>query len=72
MKFSDVPMGATFFDPLSGDFFMKSGDYTAARHSDTDESNLPTGFSPDEEVEKATRKTSFSMAGGVYREFNWL
>lgn len=50
MKFSDVPVGQRFYDPISAEYFVKQSDSMAAMVTGIGDGTVPDEFEPDDIV----------------------
>ncbi len=50
LKFSEVPVGQRFFDPISAEYFLKQSDTLAAMVSGEGDGTVPDEFEPDDPV----------------------
>lgn len=50
MKFSELPIGQRFYDPISAEYFVKESDTLAAMVTGIGDGTVPDEFEPDDIV----------------------
>lgn len=50
MPFSEVPVGARFYDPISAEYFVKRSETLAAMVTGIGDGSIPDEFEPDDVV----------------------